>query len=561
MDLSVVLVSYNTRELLEQALRTVLDAAAGLRAEIFVVDNASRDHSAELVEEKFPQVRLIRSPRNVGFAAGNNLAFRQVQGRYILLLNTDTIVRRDTLRCLVEFLDAHPEAGAAGCKILNPDGTLQLACRRGFPTPMAAFCKVSGLSRLFPRSRRFAAYNLTYLDPEQVNEVDALSGSCMMVRKQAVDQVGLLDEDYFMYGEDLDWCFRMRQAGWKIYYVPHTAIVHFKGESGRAEQMRVLYRFYEAMSIFVRKHMQRRYRFFPLWLLHVGIILYGLSSLAARLGRRLALPAVDGVLVLVGLALGIALRYHPRLVPLIRNIERLGNQLGMEVHPTRWLTPPAYTDLQWVVVYAASAATWLVTFYLMGLYDRHRFSPARAAGAVGLGFAGIVTAVFFFKAYNFSRLAAGAAWVFNTALVAGWRLAARHFLQARLLARRRILVVGTEEVVAQFLEYLEGLESPGPEVVGLVGMAPEWRGRLVGGKQVVGLVEELPRLVQEYDIGELVLTESTLAHALPRVQRGWRHRRLVIRMLPGSFAALVDGQDPASPDPLPLIEISARRWR
>ncbi len=561
MDLSVVLVSYNTRDLLEQALRTVLDAAAGLRVEVFVVDNASRDGSAELVEEKFPQVRLIRSPRNVGFAAGNNLAFRQVQGRYVLLLNTDTVVRQDTLRCLVDFLDAHPEAGAAGCKILNPDGSLQLACRRGFPTPMAAFCKVSGLSRLFPNSRRLAAYNLTYLDPEQVNEVDALSGSCMMVRRTAVDQVGLLDEDYFMYGEDLDWCFRMRQAGWRVYYVPHTAIVHFKGESGREEQMRVRYRFCEAMSIFVRKHMQRRYRFFPLWLLHVGIILYGLCSVAARLGRRLALPALDGLVVLAGLKLGVALRYHPRLVPFMTNIERLGNQLGMEVHPTHWLSPPAYTDLQWFVVYAASAATWLLTFYLMGLYDRHRFSPARAAWAVALGFAGIVTAVFFFKAYNFSRLAAGAAWVFNTALVAGWRLVARRLLQARRLGARRILVVGTEEVAAQFLEYLERLGSPQAEVVGVVGMASEWRGRLVGGKPVIGVVEELPRLVQEYGIGELIFTEATLAQALPRVQRGWRHRRLVIRMLTGSFASLVDGQGPVSPDRLPLIEISARRWR
>ena len=559
MDLSVVLVSYNTRDLLEQALRTALEGAAGLQAEVFVIDNASRDGSADMVAEKFPQVHLIRSPRNLGFAGGNNLALRQVQGRHVLLLNTDTVVRRDTLPSLVAFLDTHPEAGAVGCKILNPDGTLQLACRRGFPTPMAAFCKVSGLSRLFPRSPRLAAYNLTYLDPEETNEVDALSGSCMMVRKAAMDQVGLLDEDYFMYGEDLDWCYRLRQAGWKIFYVPHTAIVHFKGESGRAEQMKVLYRFYEAMSIFVRKHMQQRYRFFPLWLLHVGIVLYGLSSAATRLGRRLALPALDGLLVLVGLKLGIALRYHSALTPLIRNIESIGNQLGIGVHPTRWLTPPPYTDLQWLVVYGASAATWLLAFYLLGLYDRHRFSPLRAAGAVTVGFTGVVTLVFFFKAYNFSRLAAGAAWFFIIVLVAGWRLAAGHLQKTRRLGRRRLLVVGTEPVVARFLAHLEQLGQAQWEVVGLVGLTPQWRGERLAGKQVLGLVEELPRLLREYEIGELVFTESTLAHALPQVRQGWRRRRLRIHMLPDSFAELAARRSPEAPAELPLIEISTRR--
>lgn len=559
MDLSVVLVSYNTRDLLEQALRTALEAAAGMQVEVFVVDNASRDGSADLVAEKFPQVRLIRSPRNLGFAGGNNLALRQVQGRHVLLLNTDTVVRRDTLCCLVDFLDAHPKAGAVGCKILNPDGSLQLACRRGFPTPMAAFCKVSGLSRLFPRSRRLAAYNLTYLDPEQTNEVDALSGSCMMVRKEAMDQVGLLDEDYFMYGEDLDWCYRLRQAGWAIYYVPHTAIVHFKGESGRAEQMRVRYRFYEAMSIFVRKHMQQRFRFFPLWLLHVGIVLYGLGSLGVRVGRRLALPALDGFLVLTGLKLGIALRYHSSLSPLIRNIEALCNQLGIGVHPTHWLTPPPYTDLQWLVVYAASTATWLLSFYLLGLYDRHHLSATRAAGAVTVGFAGVVTVVFFFKAYNFSRLAAGAAWCFNIALVAGWRLVAGHLAQARRLGRRRLLVVGTEPVVAQFLEHLKTLGHPQWEVVGLVGLSPQWRGQLLADKQVLGLVEELPQLLRDYEITELVFTESTLAHALPQARRGWRRRRLRIHMLPSSFAELAARRPPTSPAELPLIEISTRR--
>jgi len=557
MDLSVVILSYNTRNLTEQVLRTVLDAASGLEVELFVVDNASRDGSADMVAEEFPQVRLLRNERNLGFAAGNNVALRQVTGRYVLLLNPDTIMRQDTLRRLVEFMDAHPEAGAAGCKILNPDGTLQLSSRRGFPTPLTAFCKMSGLSWLFPKHPVIARYNMTYLDPEEISEVEVLSGSCMMVRKKTMDQVGLLDEDYFMYGEDIDWCFRMHAAGWKIYYAPTTEIIHFKGESGRAEQMWVRYRFYEAMSIFVHKHMQHRYRFFPLWILHLGIVLYGALSFVGPLVKRLALPAVDAVLVLIGLKLGLAIRYYPRLRPLIPAIEKLGNQLGLDAHPTRWLTPPPYTEVQWLKIYAVSTAIWLLAFYLLGLHDRRKFSAAWAAVGVALGFAGIVTTVFFFKAYNFSRLAVGAAWFFNTLLVAGWRLVARRVMRARHLGRWRTLLVGTDRTAVEFMECLENLEDQPYEVIGLVGQAPEWRGREVAGKQVIGLADELQQLVREYDIDQLIFTSGTVSLSLAQLGRRWGRKKLRICMVPGSFSS--KDQTQASADQLPLIEIAPRR--
>ncbi|MYF91598.1 MAG: glycosyltransferase family 2 protein, partial [Gemmatimonadetes bacterium] len=304
MRLSIVFLNYNTRDLTRQALNSVLAAAEGLTVEIFVVDNASVDGSADMVAEEFPQVKLIRNTANVGFAAGNNVALRQVTGEYVLLINTDTIVRRDALRTMVEFLDAHPKAGACGCKILDPDGTLQLDSRRGFPTPLAAFCKMSGLSRFFPKHPLIAHYHMTYLDPEQTTEVEGLSGSCMMVRK------------------DIDWCYRFHQAGWKIYYVPTTSIIHFRGESGRGVPLRILYRKSRAMSIFVNKHMARRFRFFPLWLLQVGIALYGTFRLLARAGRALAMPLIDAGLVLCGLKLGLAVRYHQELVPFIYRIEQ-----------------------------------------------------------------------------------------------------------------------------------------------------------------------------------------------------------------------------------------------
>ena len=562
MDLSIIIPSYNTRDLLEQALRTVMDAATDLEVEVLVVDNASRDGSADMVASTFPQVELIRNEENVGFAAANNQALKRVKGRNVLLLNSDTIVRPDTLRCLVEFMDAHPQAGAIGCKILNPDGTLQLSCRRGLPTPMAAFCKMSGLSRLFPNSPRIARYNLTYLDPERTHEVDALSGSCMMVRREAMDQVGLLDEAYFFYGEDLDWCFRMREAGWKIFYVPQTEIIHFKGESSRAEQMRFRYRFYEAMAIFVRKHMQQRYRFFPLWLLHVAIVLYGLLSMGANLARKLSLPIADGLLILVGLKLGLVLRYHPSLVPFIRQIEGLANQIGLEAYPTNWLVPPEYTDLQWFFVYAVSVFIWLLALYLVGIYDRRKYSVAWSALGVALGFGGIVIMVFFIKAYNFSRLAAGAAWGFNTLLVAGWRLWAPWVLltyRGYRLGQRRTLVVGTDRAVANLLENMANQKGLAFEVVGVVGQDPEIRGRMVAGSQVIGLVDELQQLVREYRIDALIFTSGTIVHSLRKMGEGWKSKKLQIYMLAGNDSDQKTGPVPGGSTHLPLIEVLPRR--
>jgi len=561
-DVSVVIPSYNTRELIEQALRTVEAASEGLQVEVFVVDNASHDGSPDMVRERFPATRLICNEANLGFAAANNQAFREATGRYVLLLNSDTIVRPDTLRVLVQFLDAHPDAAAAGCRILNPDGTLQLESRRGFPTPMAALYKLCGLSRLFPRSRRFGHYNLTYLDPGQVTEVDALSGSCMMVRRQVLDEVGLLDEAYFMYGEDLDWCYRMRQAGWRIYYVPETEIIHFKGESGRPEPMRIQFRKSRAMAIFVQKHMRERYRYFPIGILHVGIVAYALYSFLGPVVRALVRPLVDALLVLVGLRLGVLVRYHPDLIPFMAQIERLGDRLGMSVHPTRWLVPPAYSETQWIVVYGASVAIWVAAFWLVGLYDRRRGSAIWAAAGVALGFAGVITTVFFFKDYNFSRLAAAAAWGFNTVLVAGWRLAGGRVVRRAGVGqrrRRRVLVVGADEAAREFVSYLAAAAIPDGQLVGLVAAEPELRGQLVAGAPVLGTEEELASLVREYDIDELIFTPLTVSHSLKR--GGGRRRRLRLRLVPATFAALTRDSSPRTMDDLPLVEVSSRRSR
>jgi GT2 family glycosyltransferase len=271
-DLAIVIVNWNTRDLLRDCLTSVY-ANRGLTFQVCVVDNASTDGSAEMVEREFPQTHLIRNVRNTGFAHANNLGLRAwgfgdrgANGdsslstlntpRYALLLNSDTVTPPDALAQMAAFLDAHPKAGAAGPKLVRLDGSLDLACRRSFPTPENSFYHFVGLSKLFPQSPRFGRYDLTYLDPDQVAEVDSVNGAFMMVRAQAIEQAGFLDEDFFFGGEDLDWAFRIKAAGWKIYYNPAIVVQHVKRASYR-NNPQAAFEFERAMWLFYRKHYRR----------------------------------------------------------------------------------------------------------------------------------------------------------------------------------------------------------------------------------------------------------------------------------------------------------------
>jgi N-acetylglucosaminyl-diphospho-decaprenol L-rhamnosyltransferase len=263
-DLAVVIVSYNTKEFLGPCLQALPAALDGLSAATWVVDNASPDGSAEFVREQFPDVRLIASQYNGGYAYGNNLGLRdagfgQADGqradyRHVLLLNPDTVALPGSLGTLVRFLDSHPQVGVCGPRLERPDGSLDRACRRGAPTPLVAFYQLTGLAKLFPRNRHFARYNLTYLPDDEQAEVDSVVGACMLIRGQALQSIGLMDERFFMYGEDLDLCLRIRQAGWRVVYQPSVRVLHHKGRATRKSSDRMIREFYRSMELFHLKH-------------------------------------------------------------------------------------------------------------------------------------------------------------------------------------------------------------------------------------------------------------------------------------------------------------------
>ena len=253
MTLSVVIVNYNVKHYLEQCLESVCRASEGLQVEVFVVDNLSTDGSIPYLRTRFPEVNFIENKENVGFARANNQAIRQSTGKYVLLLNPDTIVTEHTFADFITFMDAHPEAGAAGAYMLRTDGTFAPESRRGLPTPFVAFCKMSGLASLFPKSRLFGRYYMRYLDENETNEIEVISGAFMWLRREALDKAGLLDEDFFMYGEDIDLSYRIVKSGYKNYFLP-SRMLHYKGESTEKSSYRYVYTFYQAMRLFFRKH-------------------------------------------------------------------------------------------------------------------------------------------------------------------------------------------------------------------------------------------------------------------------------------------------------------------
>lgn len=301
MKLSVVIVNYNVKYFLEQCLHSVQNACQGLSAEIFVVDNNSVDGSIRMVKEKFPDVHLIENKENTGFSKANNQAIRKSKGEYVLLLNPDTIVEDDTLRKVVQFMDDHSDAGGLGVKMLDGKGKFLPESKRGLPSPSVAFFKIIGLSGLFPKSKIFGKYHLGFLDKEKTHEIDILAGAFMLLRKSVLQETGLLDESFFMYGEDVDLSYRITKAGYKNYYFPGTRIIHYKGESTKKSSMNYVFMFYNAMIVFANKHFSKENARTYSLMINFAIYLRAFISLAARFFTRILLPLADAIMIFAGI--------------------------------------------------------------------------------------------------------------------------------------------------------------------------------------------------------------------------------------------------------------------
>lgn len=346
MKLSIVIVNYNVKHFLEQCLHSVEKAIKNIDAEVFVVDNNSVDGSNGMLVHKFPWVRLIANNKNLGFSKANNQAIRMATGEYVLLLNPDTVVEENTFVKVLAFMDEKPDAGGLGVKMIDGKGKFLPESKRGLPTPWVAFYKMFGLSALFKNSKKFGKYHLSYLSCNEVHQVDVLAGAFMLMRKETLDKVGLLDEDYFMYGEDIDLSYRITKGGYKNYYYPGTTIIHYKGESTKKGSLNYVRMFYNAMIIFARKHFSKQYAGLFSVFIHLAIYFRAALATCSRIAKRLWLPAIDFLFIFMG------------FYWLLPYWEAARFQVGYYPPGLLLFAVPAYI------------ITWLVSVYYSGGYER-----------------------------------------------------------------------------------------------------------------------------------------------------------------------------------------------
>ena len=491
MKLSVIIVNYNVEYFLEQCLHSVFKALQGIESEVWVVDNHSADGSVAMVKEKFPRVKLIANNHNPGFAKANNQALRQATGEYVLLLNPDTVVEENTFSTALHFMDSHPDAGGLGIKMIDGKGRYLPESKRGLPTPSTALYKILGLTALFPRSPVFARYYLGHLSANENQQVEILAGAFMLLRSSALQKTGLLDEDYFMYGEDIDLSYRILQAGYKNYYLADSQIIHYKGESTKKGSLNYVLIFYKAMVIFARKHFSSSYaRIFNVFI-YLAIFLRAAISVMRRLLRRIAPVVIDAALALGGLFY--ITDYWEKNHRFVR-----GGEYDMDIL---------------IIAFPIYTALWLGGVALNNGYQR----PARIAhilqGVVAGSIAILVGYSLLNESYRFSRAIIIMGSFFTAVSLPAWRYAVAKLFNIPLLelqeSDKRILIVGTFAEAQRVHHLIQQAGAPLAYTGYVTLSSPNGE----KGRHHAGQVNQLPDLVSVFNIDEVIFCSADMSSA------------------------------------------------
>ncbi len=533
MDLSVIIVNYNVKEFLQNLIHSLTKAAQNITYEIIVVDNASDDGSVELIKEKFPSVNLIVNQKNLGFSKANNIGLKIAGGTFVMLINPDTIVQEDTIQKMLKFFNDTPDAGLAGCKILNPDGSLQLACRRSFPGPWTSFCKVTGLSSLFPNNKIFARYNLTYLNEDQTYEVDAISGSFMMAKKEAIDKVGGLDEQFFMYGEDLDLCYRIQKAGFKVYYVHSTQIIHYKGESTKRSSIDETKIFYNAMTLFVKKHFSNS--FLVEIILKVAITF---RKSFAFLGKR--------KLIII-----------PALLDFIFFDFSLFTANKIYLSFGHW---HGFPHNSFPVVYTIPAFLHIFIAWLTGTYKRDSLSVLKNYSATIISFFLLSSLTFFFKQYAYSRAAVIITYIILTFCLAFWRAILKIFFRIGIksdgLKGKKTLIVGVSDNAIQIAKKIKAKQTDFHSFIGLIGFSNKEIGKKFDVFEVLGSIENIKKVIREKKVNEVIFSTEELSYnQMMSIVSICRNESVEFKLIGNDLDFLVGKTSVSIIDDMPIFDI------
>ena len=513
---SVLIVSYNVREYIAHAIDSIIKSDAD-DFEIIIIDNNSFDNTVPYLKERYShlrQIKIIKNTKNIGFGKAVNQAAKIANGKNYLILNPDTIIQEETISILHDYLEQNPNVGMVGPKILNADGTLQLACKRSFPTLNVALPKLLGLSRLFPNSKWAGKYNLTFLDEDQISSVDAISGSCMFIRSFLFHELKGFDEQFFMFGEDLDLCSRIWKNNYEVHYVPNTQIIHYQGESVKSAPFDSINAFYNAMILFVDKH----FSFGTGWLIksaiRSGIYMRKFLSMIGEKRSQILSVTIDSIVVLFAFLIAISMRFS--------NFEPITMSNG--------LVPAIY------IIF------WIGVGFIFQLYNRYILSYSRAIISSVTGFFLAVAFTYFFKQYAFSRfvIISGAAII--TILIPGWRVFV-HFLMARgllnhvkqqnpILFTRKTFILGADDEGLRIADNLLKRFDTGLELIGLIDRRLPKKGNVLPA-EFVGQLSDLRELVIKYRIRELIFSTSAFTNKeILHLMNQTKDLRLTYRMIP-----------------------------
>ncbi len=537
--ISVVIISYNVKEYLGQALTSIRKALSGISSEIIVVDNASVDGSVAFLKKRFPGVSVIESASNLGFGRANNLALKKVRGEFVVLINPDTVVQENTFQKLLSFFESTPDAAAATCKILNPDGSFSVDCRHSIPTPLIAFWKVTGMSRLFPRSRIFAKYNLTYLDENQTYPVPAISGSFMMIRREALEKVGYFDERFFMYCEDIDLCERLTRHGYNIYYVPTTQIIHFKGQSAWKDQLDYVKTFNRSLYQFFQKHYGKGSLFIFHWIILAGIVVRGgLIYLQKFIKEHLPL-----ILDLLSL----------NIVLLFAFIIRMQLKNGFF-----WQD---YFSQYWVIN-ALSSALFLAATYYFEVYPKHRLSVQEIIKANAATFMFLSALTFFLKQFAFSRMVVLMAAVGSIGIMSGWRAILKRFYKGdrgawgKDLFSKPTLIVGEGAEVVRLYQKIRNIHDLGYELTGLVTCSESANGYSDTGIPVLGALKNLDKIIKHHRIRQIIFFTGVLTYQqILQTMSQIGNSRVEYKIVPSGLEVMIGKSYVDYLDDYPLLDI------
>lgn len=497
MKLSIIIVNYNVKFFLEQVLLSVKKATQNISSEVFVVDNNSVDGSAELVKQKFPDVILIENKDNFGFSKANNQAIKKASGEYILLLNPDTVVEEDTFEKCIAFMDSHSDAGGLGVKMIDGKGNFLPESKRSFPSPKVAFYKAFGFASLFPKSKEFSKYHLGNLSENETHEVEVLAGAFMLLRKKVLDEIGLLDEDFFMYGEDIDLSYRIVKAGYKNYYFADTKIIHYKGESTKKSSVNYVGVFYNAMIIFARKHFAGSRGASFILLLKLAIYFRAAISVLSRIIKTISFPVVDAALIFGGMFF-------------LKNFWQNNVRADIGLH-----LPDVFIYAivpSWILI-------WIISVYFSGGYDRSS-KISKIVRGIFIGTV-IIAALYGFlnEEYRSSRalIVLGAAWT-AVAMIA-FRLIYNFFVNRSLSWGEReiknVIIVGNENEAAR-VQNLLNVARVNSDLIGFVSTDSVREVRrdsssLQYRDSDLGDISSLKEIVSIYKIDEIIFCSKTVS--------------------------------------------------